>query len=546
MTTYRTSLYTIFLKLENEDNDFLLVHGYTGAMDIVTENVAHFLRKGARADKSGNYPVEEDTLAVLIDRGYLTDKAPLEERETVQLMADIFHKKSSLTKTFLFLVAYDCNFRCPYCFENSISDDGKAWSKKVFTKDSVDRAYEAMLEVEPDRGKHRSMITLYGGEPLLVENKEVVTYIVEEGLKRNYNFTAITNGYDLEHFTELLGPGKIQGLQITVDGPPEKHNMRRTHYLHGNSFEKIMQNIQICLDLNVTISIRINTDLSNFDDIKVVNELFKEYGFFKYKNFRAYSALVHGENNENISCNVVMTNSPEEILEQVKTKEAPAEFEVQDKGYYDPDSQYIDFEKEEERHVDALNEVNFHYDGDTENPLYEEIDKIQLLNRGKYIDKYYDSIKENPADAHMISCQDFGLRKTMLNVLDKGNLMPFKSTFCSAQTGMLIFDPCGDLYTCWETVGMDKHKVGTYKGELEFFDEELAHWFGRNIGKTPACSKCKYAFFCGGGCQAHALAEGRGYDSSYCDGFPKTFQKVVPKVYEEYMLNLAKAETEKV
>ncbi|MFK8101008.1 MAG: radical SAM protein [Saprospiraceae bacterium] len=535
MTTYRTSLYTIFVKLENADNDFLLVHGYTGAMDLVTENVASFLRKGAKKDKNGNYPIEEETFKTLTERGYLTDKSPVEEKEVVYEMADIFHKKDSMIKSFLFLVAYDCNFRCPYCYENTISHDGKAWSKKVFTKDAVDRAYETMLEVEPDRKQHYNTIILYGGEPLLVENKDIVEYMVERGVKEKYIFQAVTNGYDLEHFAHLLGPNKIEYLQITVDGPPEKHNARRTHYLHGNSFEKIMTNIKLALDLGTKVNIRINTDLNNLEDIKTVNELFKSLGFFDYKNFYAHSALIHGDSNDNISCNVIMS-TPEESLKAVKSSKTPT-FEVEDKGFYDPDSQYIDFNKEEDRYQEDLKELVFHYDGDKENPLHDEIDRIQLLNRSKYIDSYYEDVKENPASAHMISCQDFGLRETILKVLDKGNLMPFKATFCGAQTGMLIFDPCGDLYTCWETVGMDKHKIGTYKEKLEFFEEEMAHWYGRNISKTPACSKCKYAFFCGGGCQAHALAEGRGYNSSYCDGFPRTFQKVVPRAYIEHIQN---------
>jgi uncharacterized protein len=82
---------------------------------------------------------------------------------------------------------------------------------------------------------------------------------------------------------------------------------------------------------------------------------------------------------------------------------------------------------------------------------------------------------------------------------------------------------------------MDKHKVGSYRDGVQLDNEELEHWYGRNISKTPACSRCKYAFFCGGGCQAHALREGRGYNSPYCDGYPKTFQKVVGELYKSHV-----------
>ena len=40
-----------------------------------------------------------------------------------------------------------------------------------------------MIEIEPRKQLQDSVITLYGGEPLLKENKEIVTYIVQEGRK---------------------------------------------------------------------------------------------------------------------------------------------------------------------------------------------------------------------------------------------------------------------------------------------------------------------------------------------------------------------------
>lgn len=39
METLRTSSYMIPVKLESEKGKYMLIHGYTGAMDIVTENL---------------------------------------------------------------------------------------------------------------------------------------------------------------------------------------------------------------------------------------------------------------------------------------------------------------------------------------------------------------------------------------------------------------------------------------------------------------------------------------------------------------------------
>ena len=100
--------------------------------------------------------------------------------------------------------------------------------------------------------------------------------------------------------------------------------------------------------------------------------------------------------------------------------------------------------------------------------------------------------------------------------------------------------PYGDLYSCWETVGNKDYRIGTYLNNVSFDEEELNNWYGRNISTTPACSKCKYAFFCGGGCQAHALSEGRGYKSPYCDGYPKLFHEVVSDTFINFEPSVTK------
>ena len=40
METLRTSSYIIPVKLESEEGKYMLIHGYTGAVDIVTEDIA--------------------------------------------------------------------------------------------------------------------------------------------------------------------------------------------------------------------------------------------------------------------------------------------------------------------------------------------------------------------------------------------------------------------------------------------------------------------------------------------------------------------------
>lgn len=529
---YRLSSYTIFVQLDDPHSGFLLVHGYTGAIDYVTKAVGSLLKSGRFLSKDTfegvAYGQGPSIFERLIKRGYLTQKSPLQEKEWVARFATRLHESARQKSNFLFLVAYDCNFRCPYCFENDISSHGKGWSKKVITESLVDAAYRSMEVIQPDAAYRRKEIILYGGEPLLATQKGIVEYIVAQGQKRGYHFKAITNGYDLDEFMHLLGPGGIEKLQITIDGTREKHDARRTHYQHGSSFDKIINNVQTALDLNTKVTIRINTELNNFDEIGELHQCFKELGFSSYPNFRVYSALIHGE--EEMNCNAVMApdeaNSSAGLEKEAQIRPANTPYE------YDPDAQYIDFENEEAYFLNTLENQ-----GQNDLPGYEEEDRIRTMNRGKFIRKYEELTEAIPDLKANISCQDFGIRQKLSQAIAGNTKMAFTSVFCTAQSGMMIFDPDGDLYTCWETVGQEYYKVGTYADQLVIDEEKLALWYGRNISKIGACSKCKYALFCGGGCQVLALKDGRGFNSPYCDGLPKTFHRVAADLGKELLTN---------
>lgn len=138
----RTSDYTIYVRLQ-ESKEYLLVHGYTGAIDLVQSNVVEFLKNFGKPHRK--VVVSNNTIDVLQQRGYLTEKTPEEERARVRELAEVLHKHQlKAGKGFLFIPAYDCNFNCPYCYEAAISRNGTGWTKEVMTKEMVDAAYEAM------------------------------------------------------------------------------------------------------------------------------------------------------------------------------------------------------------------------------------------------------------------------------------------------------------------------------------------------------------------------------------------------------------------
>lgn len=286
METLRTSSYLIPVKLENEEGKHMLIHGYTGAVDIISKEL---LSKINSISIENN--LSKELLISLQKRGYITTKTKNEEHDYVARIAEALWKQCKILNTsFTWVVTYNCNFRCPYCFEGRDKKDGTC--QLVFTKEQVDIAYEAQDKIQPHKELRKNVITLYGGEPLLGENKEVVNYIVEEGRKRGYKFVAVTNGYEIDHYLNLLSTDGIYKLQITIDGPKEIHNQRRIHYKGYDTFDKIVANVKLALDKGVKVVVRMNSDNRNIEQYIELKKYFEQLGYLTYSNFELYCAIL--------------------------------------------------------------------------------------------------------------------------------------------------------------------------------------------------------------------------------------------------------------
>ena len=288
----RLSSYTISVKLEAEEDKFFLVHGYTGAIDIVEgecwRQIEHF---------SSDNNLSAETIDTLQKRGYLTTRTLEEEHQYVWKIANVLHQiQAKMYKSWGFIITYNCNFRCPYCFENSISQNGKAWTGKTFTKEMVDNAFLAMSKIESERELHNNEILLYGGEPFLRNNKEVVSYIIKKGIDNNYKFKVISNGYDLDFYADILSAEYFTSFQITIDGDKTYHNKRKRHIVEGETFDKVIHNIGLLLSKSIQVFVRVNIDENNFQDLNRLKKMFSENGFYSNPCFHLNPALILNTN----------------------------------------------------------------------------------------------------------------------------------------------------------------------------------------------------------------------------------------------------------
>jgi uncharacterized protein len=287
----RASGYIIYAPVPGEDR-VLLVHGYTGAVDLVSREVAEYLRTHSGGRNGNGFAPQPQTLAKLRARGYLTDLTAEQEEDYLCNLAEHVLGRHRERASFVVIPTYTCQLRCPYCFELPLYGQGKEFMRHRMDQAKVDAAFGAMERLQPDPKKVIGL-TLFGGEPLLKENVDLISSMVVKAKQVGYNVDAVTNGVELDHYLDLLGPAGIQRLQITLDGPPEQHDQRRRGPGFKETFWRIADNIDRALDREVVVIVRSNVDVTNIAALDRLADIYAQRGWGKRANFRPYTAVVH-------------------------------------------------------------------------------------------------------------------------------------------------------------------------------------------------------------------------------------------------------------
>ena len=124
----RTSSYVIYVDLPDQPDRKLLVHGYTGAFDLVSNPVAAWVRaletRPAAKPLFGSWqsdpprngaaanPPSDDTLTTLRRRGYLTDLSHADEERLVGKIAGTLHARPERKRPqYVVMPTCDCNLR---------------------------------------------------------------------------------------------------------------------------------------------------------------------------------------------------------------------------------------------------------------------------------------------------------------------------------------------------------------------------------------------------------------------------------------------------
>ncbi len=453
----RVSRYELIYPFQKDHTHAVAVNGLYGAFDVMTSGEAEILRRG-KEDPEVLGALASETLDRLGKRGHLVRETAEEEEENVRILSRLYWLIPYRSHTELVILpTYNCNFRCEYCFERARLERGQQWLSRTMSEETLDAIFRQM-EAYRQMGIHPKGCTLYGGEPLLNANREIVTRIIERAEALDMKLVCVTNGYELDRFIGLLKDHPFLFLQVTVDGVGETHDGRR--FLAGGqgTYERIMDNIGLALENGISIHVRVNVNRSNLDSAMALPEAFRQRGFTAYPIFRYYFKAT-------TSC----------------------------------------------------------FEEDPKNAITEEELFRVLCEHGICGEKDV---------SHSRIYQEMAAR--ISKAMKRESYPAFSPAYCGAESTMLVVDPEGMIYPCWDLVSMEEYAIGfTDIGAGRFrFSFDFSKWRTRTVDNIPECRECPYLMYCGGGCAVESLL-GRGdLRKGSCGGTPRAFDYTVVRISE--------------
>lgn len=438
------SSYTGFMPF-NEEHD-LIFNNISGHMDLLDAGQAKQLLEVS-------WPLADDLQEYLASRGYLTDLSKEDEDRVFEETGMERFRNSQVNKKHIIIVTYDCNLRCTYCYEKHLRQNGEEWVQKRLTPEMVDQIYRVIDHYDNLGDDKSNNITLFGGEPLLPENREIVEYILQEGEKRGRQFTIVTNGTTLDQYVELITHYPVQTIQITIDGDRELHDQRRFAKDGSGTFDIIINNLRLlALHKEIQLDIKIALDRENRQAFQSLTQYLREMGLADQENIRAYIAPVFSdEHNPNYDRNIIMDD-------------------------------IFHFHQEQPREEIWANGLNRYH------PLEE------VVKTGVWLPKY---------------------------------------AYCGAHQGMTFYDPFGDIYPCFESVGKPAYQIGRYIPALQW-NSNYEKWRDRMILTLEKCRECKLALFCGGGCAYGTFQRFGTIEKENCSEMKLILEQYLPYLSRRY------------
>jgi uncharacterized protein len=273
------SRHNIFDRIPGTD-EYYLVNLLSGNADILSKEKGEEILEGHYTD-----------LEEYLSKGYLVDPS-VEEGLFRRKYADFLDGRDGDEVQLFFVPWYTCNFACGYCYQESYGQQPVIPGTEV-----IDAFFGYVGHQFAGRRKY---LTLFGGEPLLpgAPYRAVVAHFLEKARSAGLETAIVTNGYLLEDYVDLLAAHRIREVQVTLDGLPALHDLRRPLKGGGATFERIVAGIDRALEAGITINLRMVVDRENIAELPALARFAIERGWTNSPRFKTQL----GRNYELHSC----------------------------------------------------------------------------------------------------------------------------------------------------------------------------------------------------------------------------------------------------
>ena len=221
-----------------------------------------------------NLPLKNrNNLLQLIAQSYVVPESCDELKRFSQLRAIMLkrHEREGVFVKYNVLPTTFCNARCFYCYENGIRQVNM----------SEETAEELVEFIDAHRSNRTIELSWFGGEPTLGIQR--IDQICNRLKEKNIDYTScmVSNAYLFNE--NLVEHAKVdwhlREIQVTLDGTADVYNKTKSYvYNDINPFQRVLRNIDLLLEEEINVVIRLNLDEHNADDLDtLIDELIARF-----------------------------------------------------------------------------------------------------------------------------------------------------------------------------------------------------------------------------------------------------------------------------
>lgn len=220
-------------------------------------------------------PRDEAEQEQFLSRGYFFNTLEEEESYIQERYQDFLTESAGNKIQFMFIPGYSCNFHCPYCYQKGVSAGNEALEPSLID------SFISFIKNYRDLNRKEVVVTLFGGEPLIpsAQRKKSLEYLVKQLNDAGIGLSVVTNGYYFEEFLALLKTAKVEEIHFTLDGDEQTHNKRRFQDAGKDTFNLILSNMKLAMEVGFPINLRLITDRTTMPTFPSLAVKLEKLGF---------------------------------------------------------------------------------------------------------------------------------------------------------------------------------------------------------------------------------------------------------------------------